>query len=91
MVLADVGDLSLDLAALFDEKAVDGVAKAGIADPMCRIGLDRHIAAGELVRPLRPGFDARQAAGDGDLDRLVVANLEPIRGSRSARPTWTTL
>ena len=43
---------------------------------MRRIGGDRQIAARELVLALRAGLDALELVRDGELDGLVVAELE---------------
>ena len=65
-----------DLPALALEIVGDGAAEAGIGDPVGRVGRGRPVAARELVLALRAGLDARQAVGDGPIDRLVVAELE---------------
>ena len=40
------------------------------------IGGDRQIAARQLVLALRAGLDALEPVRDGEVDRLVVAELE---------------
>src|SRR5262245_37430050 len=47
---------------------------------MRAIGLDRQIAARELVRALRARFDPRELPRDGKFDRLVIADLEMKEG-----------
>ncbi len=43
---------------------------------MGRMGGHRQVAAGELVLALGAGLDALELAIDGELDGLVVAELE---------------
>ena len=43
---------------------------------MRRIGGDRQVAAGELVLALGAGLDALELVVDGEVDGLVVAELE---------------
>src|SRR4029453_2788186 len=57
-----------------------GAAQAGIGDVMRAIGLDREIAARELVSALCARFHPREFPRDGEFDRLVVADLEMEEG-----------
>src|SRR5688572_2250811 len=43
-------------------------AEAGVGDPVHRPGLDRLVAAGELVAALRARLDPREAALDREVD-----------------------
>src|SRR5262245_8492659 len=70
----------IDIGALALEVVGDGAFKPRIGDEVRRIGVDRQIAAGELVLALRAGLDARQPMLDGELDRLIVADLEMQAG-----------
>jgi hypothetical protein len=65
-----------DGQALALEIIGDGAAKPGVSDPMGAVGLDGKITAGELVRALGAGFDARELALYGKVDGLIVADLE---------------
>ena len=47
---------------------------------MRRMGGDRQIATGELVLALGAGLDALEPALDGEVDRLVIADLEMQEG-----------
>ena len=47
---------------------------------MRAVGRRRQIAAGELVRALRAGLDPREPMRDGEVDGLVVADLEMQEG-----------
>ena len=47
---------------------------------MGAIGRHGQIAAGELVRALRAGLDARELVRNGEVDGLVVADLEMQAG-----------
>ena len=53
---------------------------------MGAVGLDGKITAGELVRALGAGFDARELALYGKVDGLVVADLEMQTGCSSSAP-----
>jgi hypothetical protein len=65
-----------DRQALALEVVGDGTAKPRIPDPMHTTGRHRQIAAGELVRALGPGFDLRQLVLYGEVDGLILADLE---------------
>jgi len=44
------------------------------------MGRDREVAPRQLVLALGSGFDTREAAGNGELDGLIVADLEMQEG-----------
>src|SRR6478736_5606508 len=76
---AELGELASglgDIGALALEVIVDGPAQAGIGDEVRGVGGPRQVAARDLVLALRAGLDMREAALDGEIDRLVVADLE---------------
>ena len=54
----------------------DRAPQARVRDEVGAVGGDGDVAAGELVFALRARLDARQAARDRGVDRLVVAELE---------------
>ena len=56
--------------------ALDRVAQPCISNPMCRVGCARAVAPGNLMSSLGARFDPIQAVRDGEVDRLVVADLE---------------
>ena len=58
------------------QEILDGLAEALVGDPVGAPGLDRQIAALDLVRPLGAGLDPAQPPLDGEVDGLVVAGLE---------------
>ncbi len=72
--------MAANVFALLHEIARDCRPEAGIGDVMRGIGRDGAVAAGELVFALRPGLDTGETAGDGELDGLVVADLEMQEG-----------
>src|SRR3954470_9893665 len=67
-------------SALAFEVIVDGAAQAGIGDEVSGVGGSRQVAACDLVLALRTGFDVRQPAFDGKVDRLIIADLEMQEG-----------
>src|SRR5690606_9335515 len=69
-----------DALALALEELGHRGAEAGVGDPVHRPGLDRLVAAGELVPALRPGLDPGEPALDGEIDCLIVAQLEMEEG-----------
>src|SRR5688572_16782933 len=69
-----------DSAALPRHVVGDGSFQAGVGEVVRRPGGDRAIAARQLVLALRAGLDAGEAAFDGEVDRLVVAELEMQEG-----------
>src|SRR5262245_10534695 len=70
----------IDIGALALEVVGDGASEPRIGDEMRRIGVGRQVAAGEFVLALRPGLDACQPVADGELDGLIVADLEVQAG-----------
>src|SRR5476651_501660 len=64
------------IGALADQIVGDRAAQPGIGDVMGGMGGDRQVAAGELVLALGPGLDTLELAIDGELDGLIVAELE---------------
>ena len=64
------------IGALADQIVGDRPAQPGIGDVMGRMGGHRQIAARELVLALGAGLDALELAVDGELDGLVIADLE---------------
>src|SRR5690242_10191367 len=79
-LLGKESDVTGDGAPLALEIIGDGTAKTGVGDVMGAIGLARQIAAGELMRALRPRLDAGQPVLNREVDRLVVADLEMQKG-----------
>ena len=69
-----------DCSALALEKIGDGAAQAQIPDPMGAVGPHRQIAAGKFVLALCACFDAGELVLNGEVDRLVVADLEMKAG-----------
>src|SRR3954471_20924818 len=69
-----------NIGALALEVIVDGAAQARISDEVSGVGGPRQVAACDLVLALRAGFDIRQTAFDGEVDRLVIADLEMQEG-----------
>src|ERR1043165_4453577 len=51
-------------------------AQRWIGDVVRRVSRLRQVTAGDLVLALRAGLDPAQAALDGKVDRLIVADLE---------------
>src|SRR6476661_237962 len=64
------------ISPLADEIVCDRAAQPWIGDVMGGMGGNRQIAAGELVFALGTGLDALELAIDGELDGLVIADLE---------------
>src|SRR6185295_17984835 len=79
-LLAEECDLAGDVGTLAPQVIGDCAAQAGIPDPMGTVGRHRPIPAGELVRALRAGLDARQLMRNGEVDGLVVADLKVQAG-----------
>src|SRR5471032_2435367 len=69
-------DRVLHRRALAREIFGDCGAQSLVGESMQRMGWHRAIAARQLVFALRARFDALQAARNGEIDRLVVADLE---------------
>src|ERR1700732_3973740 len=67
--LGDIGALALEIIR-------DRAAQIGIGNVMRGVGGLRQVAARDLVLALRAGLDRFEAALDGEIDRLVVADLE---------------
>src|SRR3546814_15316692 len=65
-----------NLPALPDEKVGDRLPQPQIGDEVGAVGLDRQVAALQLVRSLGSCFHRRPPTPDRELDRLVVAGLE---------------
>src|SRR5512140_1806386 len=70
-----VEDLS-HVRALPAQEFADRGRELGIRDPVQRVRAHRQEAARELVAALRATLEARDAALDAMLERLVVAGLE---------------
>src|SRR5690606_9498049 len=60
----------------FAYKAGNGVAEAGVSDPVQAPGWHRLEAALDLVFTLRTGVEAPEAMADTVVDALVVAGFE---------------
>src|ERR1700722_15835782 len=78
--LLELVHLVRDRAALALEEILDRVGEAGVANPMRAVGRGGEITALNLVRALRPGLDAFQAARDREIDGAVIARLEMQEG-----------
>src|SRR5690606_25350547 len=68
--------LVVDGMAFLLEEPGNRLAQAGMADPMDGAGGGRDIAARQLVLALGAGLDRRQPVRQGEVDGLVVAELE---------------
>src|SRR3954471_4741681 len=80
---AELGQLTSgfrDIGALALEVIVDGAAQARIGDEVSGVGGPWQVAACDLVLALCARLDIRQAAFDGEVDRLIVADLEMQEG-----------
>ena len=64
------------IGALADQIVRDRPAQPRIGDVVGRMGGHRQVAAGELVLALGAGLDPLELPGDGEIDGLVVAELE---------------
>src|SRR5688500_280131 len=69
-----------DIGALAGEIVADRPAKAGMRDIMGGMRRHRQVTAGELVFALRSGLDPFQPFRKGEVDRLVIADLEMQEG-----------
>lgn len=69
-----------DCVLLALQKTVNRVPEFRILQPVVRMRLRRHQAAGEFVLALRAAFEYLQAMRDRVLDALVVAGLEVQAG-----------
>src|SRR6185312_6978831 len=67
-------------AALAPQIIGDGAAQAGMRDVVRRMRGDRAVAARQLVFPLSARLDNLQLALDGEVDGLMVADLEMQKG-----------
>ena len=57
-----------------------------MVNPMRRIGLHRQIAALDFVLALGASLDAGNAMGNGEIDRLIIAEFEMQEGHLHGRP-----
>src|SRR5437762_3593124 len=64
------------ISPLADEIVGDRAAEPWIGDVMGGMGGNRQVAAGELVLALGTGLDALELAINGELNGLIVADLE---------------
>src|ERR1700722_17552096 len=64
------------IGALAPEIIRDRAAQIGVGDIMRRISGLRQVTARDLVFSLRARLDRLQAALNGEIDRLVIADLE---------------
>ena len=65
-----------DVLPFMNEKRGHRVPQAVMGDVVGGVGGDGHIAARQLVLALGAGLDACEIVGDGEIDGLVIADLE---------------
>src|SRR5579872_6450563 len=71
-----MGDRALDRDPLMPQIVGDGPLKPRVGELVRRIREGGPIAARELVLALGPRLDPPQAAGEREVDRLIIADLE---------------
>lgn len=73
-------DVAFDMKPLAVQIFGNGIAEGSIGDPVGAVGAGGQVAACELVLALRACLDARNAARNGEVDRLIVAAFEMQEG-----------